>query len=93
MLHHVEGSSCFYFRDHHLLRAEGDYYCAGPANEVGRLDGSKSGISAAATVEVDVVGVGGALECTENIVAYAAGLERTAWLEVIEFEEDSASTV
>ena len=42
---------------------------------------------------MDAVGFGGALEGAEDVVSYAPGFEGPAGLEVLEFEEDSASAV
>lgn len=50
-------------------------------------------VAAGAGVEVDVGRVGRGGERAHDVVADAAGFEAAAGLEVVEFEEDSASAV
>ena len=50
-------------------------------------------IAAAAAEEVDCVGVLGSFEGAEAVITDATALEGAAGLDVLKFQEDSASTV
>jgi hypothetical protein len=57
------------------------------------MDGRESSVSARRGIEVDFLRVGGRGEDGGAEVADSAGFEGAGGLEVVELEEDSASTV
>lgn len=57
------------------------------------MDACQARIASATAVKVDFVGVGSALNSRDEEVADATRLEGAGGLEVLELEEDSASTV
>ena len=93
VLHHLARARRADLRDHHRLGAERDDDGAGPADEIGRVHARQPRIAAAAGVEVDAGGFGGVGQGILDVVAHTPGFEAAGGLEILEFEEDSASTV
>ncbi|KAJ8608776.1 hypothetical protein MRB53_039461 [Persea americana] len=78
---------------HHGFGGEGHDDGAGPPHEIGRVHATQPRVAAAGGVEVYFVDVGGAFEAALYQQAQAPRFERARWLEVVQFQEDSASPI